>query len=73
VEEPGYPVYPTIAEHWNVEKSEVDQESVNQKRWMKKKHDDALTLWLPCNPMGHPSHCSLVCNVNPLGPNGKSD
>jgi len=25
-----------------VEKSEVDQESVNQKKWMKKKHDDAL-------------------------------
>jgi len=42
VEEPEYPGHPTIGEHWTVEKSEVDQESVNQKKWMKKKHDDTL-------------------------------
>jgi len=42
VEEPEYPGNPTIAEHWTVEKSEVDQESVNQKKWMRKKHDGAL-------------------------------
>jgi len=43
VEELQYPGHPTIAEHWTVEKSEVDQEYVNAKKWMKKKHVDALT------------------------------
>jgi len=37
-EEPGYKEHITNVEHWTVEKSEVDQESIHQWRRMRMKN-----------------------------------
>jgi len=41
-EELGFQAHLATVEHWTVEKSEVDQESMNQWRWMKTKNVGTL-------------------------------
>jgi len=48
------------AGHWIVEKSEMDQESVNQWRWMKMKNDGDLLEKKPSHlSAGSSYNCSL--------------